>query len=678
MFVTRLLLAAILVSTVGSLGGFLPAFARAGDGGQCARDSYRADSYRADSYRAEPALEDCDASQTIVVTAGRGEQFSSQVGQSLSVITNETIQTRQSNAVVDLLRSVPGVSFSRNGGIGTATSVFIRGANSNQTLTLIDSVKVNDPSSPGGGFDFGHLLTGTIERIEVVRGAQSVLWGSQAIGGVVNIITHEPGEPGEDVRVHGRGEYGWRNTLRVNANVSGTLGPVGASLGGGYFESDGFSSFNQTRGGTERDGYRNYGGNVKLNIALSDAVSVDIRGRYSAGEIDLDGFAPPSFAFTDTLEEARSEEFIGYAGLKAALLDGRFRSRLGLAYTSIERENFTPDGDQFTQTFGSHGRNLRFEYQGHFDVGDELQSVFGAETEKSSYRLSNFGSPASLAQARLSSLYGELRASPLANLRLTTGLRYDHHDQFGGATQFAASGVYRLDNLLSDGTTTFRASYGQGFLVPSLFQLFSQYGNRALQSEAANSWDASITQSLFGGAVELGATWFHRSSKNQIVFIGCRGSTMAICVDRPFGTYANVGVSRAKGVELAFIAKPLKALTFTANYSWVDAKDRANGQRLARRPRHNANVSLDYAWEFGLKIGATFSYVGDSFDGAANLASQRLDDYELVDVRISYALTGSVEIYGRIENLFDEEYENVLRYGTPRRSAYGGVRLSFR
>ena len=213
---------------------------------------------------------------TIIVTASRGAQPLSKTGQSVTVITADEIKTRQSNAVADLLRTVPGVTFTRNGGLGTNTSVNIRGADSDQTVALIDGVKLNDPSSPGGGFDFGNLLTGNISRIEVVRGSQSVLWGSQAIGGVVNIITREPTK---DLTINAQAEYGWRNTGQVVGNVSGKFGPVSASIGAGYLRSDGISTYNEARGATERDGYKNYGANAKFNIALSDAISVDLRGR---------------------------------------------------------------------------------------------------------------------------------------------------------------------------------------------------------------------------------------------------------------------------------------------------------------------------------------------------------------------------------------------------------------
>src|SRR5262245_52629163 len=293
------------------------------------------------------------AEDTVVVTATRTEQPLPQVGQTVSVIDAPTITRRQVDTVSDLLRNVPGVTIARNGGIGTTTSVFIRGAESDQTVALIDGVKLNDPSSPGGGFNFGNLLVGNIARIEVLRGSQSVLWGSQAIGGVVSLTTVEPTE---ELSANARAEYGWRSTRELVGNVSQKIGAVSASLGAGTFRTDGISAFNEDRGGTERDGYRSFGAHAKFNIALSDSVSVDLRGWYSNGKAGIDGFPPPTFESPAPGGYSRTREPIGYTGLNVALLDGRFHNRLAVAYTETKRKNFAPVGFVF-KPFDANGGN---------------------------------------------------------------------------------------------------------------------------------------------------------------------------------------------------------------------------------------------------------------------------------------------------------------------------------
>ena len=197
---------------------------------------------------AQSAGDNATDADDIVVTATRTPQPVERVGQSITVIDSAELERRQTNQVADVLRTVPGVTVARNGGPGTVASVFIRGAESEQTVALIDGIKLNDPSSPGGGFFFGNLLTGNIERIEVLRGPSSVLWGSQAIGGVVNMITRQPTD---DLAVNLRGEYGYRDTGQLVGNISGKAGPLSASVGAGWFRTDGISAFSEARGGTE-------------------------------------------------------------------------------------------------------------------------------------------------------------------------------------------------------------------------------------------------------------------------------------------------------------------------------------------------------------------------------------------------------------------------------------------
>ncbi len=613
-----------------------------------------------------------DAADTIVVTANREAQPLSQVGQSITVIDQAQIVQRQTTTVADLLRDVPGVSYARNGGIGAATSVFIRGAESAQTVALIDGVKINDPSSPAGGFNFGNLLVGNIERIEVLRGPSSVLWGSQAIGGVINIITAAPTDtPVLNLRAEG----GYRGTAQVVGNVSGKYGPLSASVGGGYFRSDGISAFSEARGGAEHDGYRNYGANAKFNLALGEAVSIDLRGYYSDGRTQFDGFAPPTYAFGDTPDYGTVREFVGYTGVNVALFDGRFRNRIGYAYTDTRSRNYDGfAGDP--ETFAGNGRNERLEYQGVADITKGVQAIFGAERELSKFDTSSYGGPVTHGRAEINSVYGQLLVTPLAGLTLTAGLRHDDHDRFGGATTFAGSGVYSPNG----GATTIRASYSEGFKAPSLYQLQGDYGNLLLRPERSKGYDAGITQKLLDGAIEASATWFHRDSHDLIDFVGCDFPLTGICTDRPYGTYDNIAQARAQGVELALLLRPFEGLTLRSAYGYVETQNRSvgsanEGNQLARRPSQSANVSADYRWTPQLETGATLTMVGASYDDAAN--RNRLQGYVLADIRASFDVTKQISVYGRIENLFDEKYETARLYGTLGRAAYAGVRLRY-
>jgi vitamin B12 transporter len=625
-----------------------------------------------------PALADPDRDaavvddSVIVVTANRTPQPIERVGQSVTVLDDAELSRRQTRTVADILRTVPGVSITRNGGIGATTSVFIRGAESDQTVALIDGVKLNDPSSPGGGFNFGNLLVGNIERIEVLRGPSSVLWGSQAIGGVVNMITRQPTER---LTANLRGEGGYRGTGQVVGNVAGRIGPVSASGGAGWFRTDGISAFSEARGGTERDGYENFGANARLSVAVAEGVSAEARGWYSNGRVNIDGFAPPAFQFGDVDEQSRTRELVGYGGINAALFDGRLRNRLGYAHTDTRRRNIDrAQGD--AETFAAHGRNARIEYQGVLDIAEGWQATGGLERETSRFTSSSFGAPPTVGRARLDSVYGQLVATPARGVTLTGGVRHDDHDRFGGATTLGASGVFAIGGT----GTTLRASYAEGFKAPSLFQLQSDFGNATLRPERSRGWDAGVSQALADGRVRASATWFRRTSSDLIGFISCPAPPTGICVGRPSGTYDNVARARAQGVEFALALQPVPALSVQANYSYLDATNRSPGDanfghQLVRRPRHSVTALVDYRWPFGLETGATLTHVGASFDNAAN--SRRIEGYVIADLRAAWPVTDRVEIYGRVENLFDERYETLFRFGTPGRAGYAGVRLAY-
>jgi vitamin B12 transporter len=608
----------------------------------------------------------------IVVTANRTAQPIERVGQSVTVIDAAELERRQTQTVADVLRTVPGVSVIRNGGVGTSTSAFIRGAESDQTVALIDGVKLNDPSSPGGGFNFGNLLVGNIERIEVLRGPSSVLWGSQAIGGVINMITRAPTE---ELSVNLRGEYGYRNSGQIVGNIAGKAGPLSASAGAGWFRTDGISAFSEARGGVERDGYENFGANANVNLALADWLSVDARGWYSNGRVNIDGFAPPSFAFGDVNEQSRTHEFVGYTGVKAALFDSRFRNRLGFAYTDTRRRNLSLGG-QKTETFAGNGRNERFEYQGIFDIAGGWQATSGLERETSRFSSSSFGAPASIGRARIDSIYGQLVATPLRGLTVTGGVRHDDHNRFGGATTFGASGVFTPVGS----RTTLRASYAEGFKAPSLFQLQSDFGNQLLRPERSKIWDAGVTQALVGGGLQASATYFRRDSTDLITFISCPLPRTSICANRPSGTFDNVARTRAEGVEIGLTLQPVEALRLQANYTYTDATNRSPGnanfgRQLVRRPQHSVSTLIDYRWSFGLETGATLTHVGASFDTASN--SRKFEGYVIADLRAAFPVTDRIDVYGRVENLFDERYETIFRFGTPGRAGYVGVRARY-
>ncbi|WP_374526642.1 TonB-dependent receptor plug domain-containing protein [Sphingopyxis sp.] len=589
----------------------------------------------------------------IVVTASGIEQPRDEVGQAITVIDAETIAKRQTIDVVDLLATTPGVRFNRNGSIGSVAGVSLRGAETTQTLVLIDGVKVNDPSGIGDGYDFGPLLTGNISRIEVLRGSNSVVHGSQAIGGVVSLTT---ATPAEGFAANAAAEYGYSDTASARADVSGTAGAVSGGIGAAWFRTDGISS---AATGTERDGYKNFAGNARLKIALGDALSLDLRGYYIHADLDYDSFfGPPA----DSADIAKLDQYVGYAGLNLALFGGRFTSRAAVTWLRNDRDYYFVRGT--APGYGYSGSNLRFEYQGVVTPVDRAKLIFGYEHERPDYDFFGFGSTDSQ-RANIDSVYALGIVQPFAGLSLTGGVRHDDHSQFGGATTFGANANYSPNG----GATNFRASYGEGFKAPSLYQLYDSFsGNAALRPERSKGYDLGIDQSLADGRAQLSLTAFLRNTTDQINY------------DNATFTYGNIDRTRAKGVEATLALRPVDALNITASYSYIDARDRSgrpgfDGKRLPRRAEQAISLSADYDWSFGLSTGATLTLVGDSFDDAANLVP--LDGYAIAGIRASFPVGGHVEIYGRVDNLFDADYATAAGYGVYGRAAYGGVRLSF-
>ncbi|MFC4292647.1 TonB-dependent receptor plug domain-containing protein [Sphingorhabdus arenilitoris] len=594
----------------------------------------------------------------IIVTANGAPSYPEQVGQSITEINLPLIEQRQAATISDLIDSTPGVTVSRNGGIGKTTALRIRGAEGDQTLTLIDGVRVNDPSSPGGGFDFGNLLIGNIERVEILRGPNSVPWGSQAIGGVVNIVTSAP------QGLNARAEYGSNDRSSVAANAGIESGILSASLGGGYFRDDAISAF---RGGTEADGYRQYAANGKIGLRLSDDIDVDLRGYFADSKTDIDGFPPPLFSFADTTDFSTAQEIFGYAGVNFRLFDGALKNRAAFTIADINRDNFSIAG-QAVPDFLARGRTERFEYVGDAQLSGALRSVFGIEHENS-----RFNDGFTFAKTNVSSAFGQIIADPSDSVTFTGGARFDDHRDYGSQVTFSANGSWRPSY-----DTVIRAAYGEGFKAPTLFQLRSDFGNVTLKPEQSRSYEVSIEQKLLDDRLTLGAALFLRNSRDQIDFASCFGQTTGICTNRPFGTYDNIDRTRAKGLELQMNIRPADNVTIDANYSYTDSEDRTSGLALLRRPKHDANINADWQPVDGVNLGASLQMVGDSFDtDFQTFTRTQLDGYALVALRASYQVTGAVTLYGRVDNLGDENYETVSGYGNYGRTAHIGIRANF-
>lgn len=614
------------------------------------------------------------AHDRIVVTSLRTPVTATRVSATVTVLDEPAIVALQPVAVTDALLRTPGISLSRNGGYGTTTALRIRGADAGQSVMVIDGMRLSDPSSTAGGYGFSNLLLDDIDRIEILRGPQSILWGSDAIGGVINVRSRRPTEPLEGSFAV---EAGSHDTISARAGIGGTSEAIDWRLAASRFTTDGISASSR---GTEDDGYTRSAASGTVTVRVAPGVSLDLRGYWSRSNNDFDGTAG------DTLAYGLTKEWSGYAGLNFALLDGKLVNRIAVLQGETDRENYDPARRIRQLTFDAHGRVRRFEYQGTYTLSDRVQAVFGAEREEQRMTTASPGNTTAAyvltpTTVDTNSVYGELRVTPLAGLTVNGGARYSDQSRFGGNTVLSAGAVYTPN----DGASILRASYSEGYKAPSLYQMYSIYGAADLAPEKARGWEVAAEQNL-GEALHLSATWFQRDTDNLIDFAYCptSGAQPAVCfipgtTTTRFGYYANVKAAKARGLELAAAGK-LGVLFANGNYSWIKAEDRTQGsatfgRQLQRVPRHLANAEAGIDLPQGLRASVAARYSGASFNAATGTA--RLDDYWLIDLRAQWEVARGLIVQGRIENLTDKQYETVAGYGTLGRTATVGIRSRF-
>lgn len=594
-----------------------------------------------------PALADEAASEdntnpTITVLGIGVDQPVDTAGQPVSAIGREEIASIQGPDLTRVLERLPGVAIIRNGGLGGQTSVFVRGANSYQTLVLVDGIRTADPSAPQGGYDFGNLLAGDVEKVELLRGSNSVVWGSQAIGGVLAVTTRQLN--GVDASV----EYGSRDTLNANVAAGTTIGPVSGTISAGYTRTDGISVL---RAGTENDPFKQWNLTGKLRFDLGSGFALLAQARHVKSDLSLD-FSTNDTALSaqDTQVARETSGRVGFEYRSDALeLDGGY---------SLLRTHRVYDNPVFGG-FEYRGRSERIELKGRWNVLPELAVVFGGDNEWSRYE----GTFDPRQTARLASGHALLDFHSGA-FRLSGGLRYDDHDRFGHAWTVGANGSVDL----GDGWRV-RASYGEGFRVPTLYELYGFAGNPLLKPETSKSYDLGIEKGTRGGDLHFGLTVFRRDSRNLIEYLN------------PFGPYFNTGQARAQGFELEGDAKLDDRFTVRATYAYTETKnltagDPLFGKELARRPRHLVYLGADWRSPFhDLTLGADLRFASEAFDMPDNVVRNK--GYAVLTLRASLPVTEQIELFGRIENVTDEQYDTAAGYGTFGRSAYAGVRARF-
>jgi vitamin B12 transporter len=601
-----------------------------------------------------------------VIGATRVPTPEDQLGTSVTVITGDQIEQKQLRTLPEVLQDVPGLNVVQNGSPGGIADVFMRGTNPNHTKVLIDGIDVSDPSAANGEVDFSQFLASDIDRIEVLRGPQSGLYGSDAIGGVINIITKAgKGPPRATASIEG-GSFGTFNQTggisgsqaRFNYNASIThyrttntqvtpsdLVPPGRPLNDDFYDNKTYAT--------------------KLGANLTDNFDIGLIARYVDTDLrsTSDDFVGPEAIRTNS--DNRELFTRGTAHLK--LFDGLFDQTLGYGYTNYRHRILDPNDAALA--FGNdpgyfRGDRNKVDYQGNVRVMAGQIVTFGAEHERDTI---NDSSPATGAYSTNAG-FAQLQSSFGARFFNTASLRYDSNSQFGGKA------TYRIAPALTvpETDTTFRGSVGTGFKAPTLDQLFDSepafnfFANPNLVPETSFGWDAGVEQKLFDRRVAFGATYFHNDIKNLVDF------------NDSFTTLINVGHATTYGVESFVAYRPWDVLTLRADYTYTIARDDVMDEPLERRPKHKASLNATWQVTERASLSATVLYTGTWFDSnrSGSVTGLKASPYTLVNIAGSYDLGHGVTAFARIDNLTDRRYQNPVGFLHQGLGVFGGVKVA--
>lgn len=590
-----------------------------------------------------------DLEGVTIYSANQTPTDAAKVGSTVEVITQKEIENRGQTYVKDYLATLPGVSFYQSGPPGSTAGIFIRGAASKYVKVLVDGMDISDPSAPQTAASFEHLLVGDVSRIEVVKGSQSTLYGGDAVGGLISIETKAAKKLGFSQQGHIEG--GQYNTVN-GAYTAGYLAANGSNIALSVqgVGTDGFSAYAH---GREDDGYRNLTFSGRGEYFLTPAWKVFFAARAVDAKYNYDGYAPPSYAFGDTLDNGTTTQQVGRVGTEFSLFNGAFQNTLAIQGMEVRRETFSDKA----RNGWFDGDRVKSEYKGVLTFNEKLSLLVGADWERTG---ATTNSNPDRETADLNGYYAQLMAEPIKGLVLTGGGRLDDHSTFGDFDTYRLTGAY----LVPGTATKFHSSVGTGFRVPSLYELYDPYyGRTDLEPETSFSWDAGVEQGFGHGRYKVGATYFVLDTDNLIQWA-------------PSGYYNVPGMTHRSGVEVSGAAVISSGLTLNASYTYTDATD-ASGARLIRVPRHAFSAGVDIVPVDKVSLNVTAQYVADvldnSFDARGIVA---LTDYVLVNAKASYEFAPGWKVYVRGENLLDENYQTALDYGTSGASVYGGLSMA--
>jgi len=605
------------------------------------------------------------ADESLVVSATRLATPASQVASSVTVVTAADIEARQDRSLPDALQTVPGLFIEQTGGLGGQTSLFMRGTNSNHTKVLLDGIDIADPSTPTNAADIGKLLTGDIARVEVLRGPQSGLYGSDAIGGVINITTKSGQGP---LKLTAQAEGGSFDTFNQRASASGSEGAFHYALTVDHVHEGSVAVTPPALllPGEKRnnDFYDGIQASTKIGYDIADNFDIGFVGHYgsSLGKVTNDSFDPVTFAGFPSRTQTRiaTLQYESRATAHLVLWDGRLDQTIGLGFTDAITSSADPDNGYVLDK----GQRTKLDYQGNIGLTQGETLVLGAETARDASRPGySFGFPSGPATGVTTNAgYAELDSDLGNGLHNDAAIRYDDNSRFGNKVTYHIAPAW----LIAATGTKLKASFGTGFKAPSLQELFGGFGaNPLLKPETSTGYDAGFEQSLWD-KVSGGATWFHNDIKNLIV----NGPP-------PNFTYGNIGRARTQGAEVFIAWKALDTLALRADYTYTDAIDAATRLTLLRRPRNQ--LSLTGGWQAlpELNLDATLLVTGPQADiGRESGIREKIGGYTVLNLAASYKLTETWSLFGRIENATDTNYQSPDGFLRPGVGAYGGIKVN--
>ncbi len=583
--------------------------------------------------------------ETIIVTATRIEQTPTETGSTVRIIDVDELDTMGFTHALDAVARAPGVTVNQNGSFGGAATVRIRGASSNQTLVLIDGVTVNDASSSGGGYNFARIDTENIERIEILSGPQSTLWGTDAIGGVVSITTKRP-----DTGMGGNlfAQAGSFDSFRAGASVSRSGDTGDFRLAATQLNTKGISRADARNGNREEDGMESLTLSARGGINLGHDLRFEGSLLWNDSDADFDSFRPDAEGSVgDGDELSKTEELSGQMAFKAPLFNARLDNLLLVGRAEIDREN-QRDGET---SFEAKGERTIFRYQGTLAVNAQSTLVVGAEREEAKTEDNN---------SAIRGLFALYEWRPMRALTLTGGVRSDNHNRFDSATSTRLAAAFQALPSL-----TLRGSWGEGFKAPTLFQTTyfccgASAPNAALRPERSEGVDVGIEWRPASGAGHIGLTYFRQQTDNLIDF------SFAV------GAYENIDEVESKGFEVSAAWQFTDTLSLSADYAHIQAEE-GDGTSLLRLPEHSGDIALGFTPSGSFSGAVLLRFNGREPDRGG----VKLDDWVRIDISGRYMVAEGFELFGRIENLFDTHYQQILGYGTPGLSGSLGVRWRF-